>query len=45
MSDFAASLSARVTSPAVSSSASTPQIHSAFLSWTAPGSAPDTHMM
>ena len=36
---------ARVTSPAASNSARTPQIHSAFLSCTEPGSAPDTHTM
>jgi hypothetical protein len=38
-------LSARVTSPAASSSARTPRIHSAFLSWTEPGSAPETQRM
>src|SRR5689334_6727607 len=35
-------LSARVTRPAFPSSLSTPT-HSAFLSWTGPGSAPETH--
>src|SRR6201987_1482478 len=38
-------LSARGTRPAASSSARTPQILSAFLSCTEPGSAPDTHRM
>jgi hypothetical protein len=38
-------LMARVTRPAASSSAGTPQIHSAFLSCTDPGSAPDTRKM
>ena len=38
-------LMARVTRPTACSSASTPQIHSAFLSCTEPGSGPETHRM
>ncbi len=38
-------LTARTIRPAASSLAGTPQIHSAFLSCTEPGSAPDTHGM